>query len=762
VSAAAAGRSPRSSEVWNSFVCDVLSLSLIADQPHQIGGWKLEKTAGSSYQFFADNITDIEHTQTHMSRASTGPSDGRSKMRAAISVTKGAQTNNSQRNEVAEPVDNVNNGHHDWTESAMEYLAIAEPFPMEPPSYASTLPRVHKPAFDSLDPLNEFLPTYQPTVYKIGIFYRKMEWISPYEMASQRHWKPYIVELNNTQINFYQCPFKTGDPMLKKFEVSSSFSGANSHSLLHPYHYHHIRIKQLQGLTSPTAIDPNDPNDGVPYHEDNFRSIMTTKTDLKALRYFKSINALESTKIVRSYTLQYGRVGLAIDYKKKTHVFRCRFETEQFLMDFQSAEGMIEWYNAISLGADNALDLARREMPSYKTVPRRRRRRFRHNTTARSVAAGLGLTSSNIVSDSPRRVSTRKSSSNITIASTSPSPSASTSNVNGDASKLFSKVKSFETLFKSRRGSASSPTPLGTPGSVDSHGSAGSASSSTGILLAFRRNKSKNDMKSPNRDNTIPAKSISPPYENKTSNRPAKLSVNGTARRSGDTARIDMELYGMDGDMDYGDDGEGNVDDDDDEFVDDDEDEFQVEENRDDGEDESDVDSEEQGSGSGSNDIVNAMGSLGLSEAGPGDNISNSNVADKQASFFTGRSILSVENMNNYPLRSYKEYITKPTTHPTKAHTYPAQRKILRDSMRCMVPLTENERWSNKFVLLDKQKFYKPQSKQAVEKHNQSYEIMTHVSTVGMHYVHRFRRPLQEWIVTPSGLIPYMNPNAAR
>ncbi|GME99095.1 unnamed protein product [Ambrosiozyma monospora] len=36
---------------------------------------------------------------------------------------------------------------------------------------------------------------------------------------------------------------------------------------------------------------------------------------------------------------------------------------------------MIEWYCCIGLGIDNALDLNRREMPKYRTVPRRRRRR---------------------------------------------------------------------------------------------------------------------------------------------------------------------------------------------------------------------------------------------------------------------------------------------------------------------------------------------------------------------------------------------------
>lgn len=653
-----------------------------------------------------------------------------------------------------------------------KYLSIVEPFPVEPPPYFTTLPRMTKPAFSDFESKHEELPAYAPTVYKLGILYKKMEWNSPFEMASQRQWKPFIVELNSTQLNFYQCPFREGDPILNKFDVSSSFSSSNSHSLLHPYHHHHLYLKREQGLKAPSAIDPTA---SYNYNEDNFRSVMTTKTDLKALKFFKSIKALESTKIVRSFTLQYGKIGLAIDYKKKSDVFRGRFETEQFLLKFPSTEAMVEWYNAINLGIDTALDLSRREMPTYRTVPRRRRRRHRNHYRSLNVAMGISLGAHYVLNADQY---TKKGSS-------SQGHSTLKDSIENYRNKDKDESTGLMRFFKKRASSASG------------------SSSSDGLTGIFRKNRSKSTLEG--RDG-LPSKTVKNGGEVFGSSSP--ISRKKSEHNDQDIIMLAAGMANSHIDTDFavedGIDGEDFEGYDEDELVDEDEDEYELHVNLNDENEEhdSDIDSDmnnENGNdrGTGTNIIINGIGdkpnNLGNNDEEKGINElqkpNGSNSGTRNRSSESSRSTTSFQSTPNrgttatttpqsmltpiqsntgencaktYKLRKYREYIAKPSPHSIKTYTFPAQRKILRDSIRCMVPLVENERWIGQFVLLDVAKNYRPQSREAVDHHFQSLEVLTHVGTVGGNYVHRFQRPLQEWIVTPSGLIPHINPNFDR
>lgn len=613
-----------------------------------------------------------------------------------------------------------------------EYLSIVEPFPMEPPSYASTLPWVNKPVYDSMQPYDEPLPAYTPTVYKLGILYRKIEWISPLEMASQRHWKPYIFELNSTQLNLYECPFKPGDENLNKFVTASSFSNANSHSLLHPYHHHHLYLKKLQGSKYPSAVEP-----GVQYsyNEDNYRSIMTTKTDLKALKYFKSIHALDSTKIIRSYSLQYGRIGLAIDYKKKSHVFRCRFETEQFLVDFTNVEGMIEWFSALNLGIDNSLDLSRREMPNYRTIPRRRRRRLRHssrsthNSSAWNFAIGLGrdLEQVHLDPNNGRRGST------VTNGSSS-----------SDFKKKLHTNNPIESLFRRNKSDSKNKDPA-----LNRKSSSGG----DGFSGFFKKNKIKSVTNNENSGNG---------HFQSNNNTHKPILKKTRHEHHNENAIDDFSEDGEDNDNGLEDDERLPVDEDGFEvFFDDDEDEFEIEDSPNPQEDnEYDSSSDDDNNNENDNEIkTNQRKENEITRTQQRTN------GPSIPTFMPASSALHIpasigSKTNDFKLRSYKEYIAKPSPHSINTHTYPAQRKILRDSLRCMPPLIENEKWFNKFVVLDAIKHYKPQSKDQVNRHYQSFEVLTHVSSVGDKYTHKFRRPLQEWIATPSGLLPYINPSA--
>ncbi|ODV97349.1 hypothetical protein PACTADRAFT_29775, partial [Pachysolen tannophilus NRRL Y-2460] len=80
----------------------------------------------------------------------------------------------------------------------------------------------------------------------------------------------------------------------------------------------------------------------------------------------------DKAHLLKSYSLQHAKIGIAQDYKKWKYTLRLRCETEQFLIQFPTAQSMIEWNLALCLGRDNALDLARRSMPHYRTVPRSR------------------------------------------------------------------------------------------------------------------------------------------------------------------------------------------------------------------------------------------------------------------------------------------------------------------------------------------------------------------------------------------------------
>ncbi|KAG7758944.1 hypothetical protein KL911_000081 [Ogataea haglerorum] len=209
----------------------------------------------------------------------------------------------------------------------MDALVFLEPTPVFPPSYSTLAPGKPKPVYSNPDEGHEPLPDYLPTVYKITTLSRKLEWISPYELAPQRQWRSVIVELNSTQLNIYNrdaAPRPAG------------------------------------------CVSADD--------ERLYKSRLTTSHDLRDKALFAQQGLLAPDNLVRSYSLQYAKVGIATDYKKKKHTLRLRAETEQFLLEFPTVESMIEWYCCLNLGIDNSLDLTRREMPKYRTVPRRRRR----------------------------------------------------------------------------------------------------------------------------------------------------------------------------------------------------------------------------------------------------------------------------------------------------------------------------------------------------------------------------------------------------
>ncbi|OWB57718.1 hypothetical protein B5S28_g3686 [[Candida] boidinii] len=220
----------------------------------------------------------------------------------------------------------------------IDYMQIIEPKPVEPPIYSILTPGgcPPYPIYPYENEGCEVLPDYSPTIYKITKLLRKVEWTTPYEVSNQRNWKACIVELNSTQLNIYDGDFKLNESMVYDPKIDENFK----------------KNKNLK----------------------NFNSILTDQSDLKNLNNFKKNCYLNNSNLLRSYSLQHGKIGIAVDYKKRKHILRLRLETEQFLLQFVTVEAMIDWYCYINLGIDNSLDLSSREMPKYRVVPRRRRR----------------------------------------------------------------------------------------------------------------------------------------------------------------------------------------------------------------------------------------------------------------------------------------------------------------------------------------------------------------------------------------------------
>lgn len=245
-----------------------------------------------------------------------------------------------------------------------DFFRFIEPNPVFPPPY-STLPPGGCPKYPVVAPNQdvELLPAYTPAAYKISIACRKVEWLSPYEVSLNRSWKNCVIELNSTQLNIYQIPTILESSLLN-FQGTSDTE--NCYSL----------FEQLE--------------------DENLRSVVTTNRDSKFRRLCDAISFFETdtpehknnpsntaskilktqslSKLVRSYSLQHAKIGLATDYLKKSNVLRLRLESEQFLLEFSSANQLIEWNLGLCIGRDISTDIQQREDPRYRTVPRRRRR----------------------------------------------------------------------------------------------------------------------------------------------------------------------------------------------------------------------------------------------------------------------------------------------------------------------------------------------------------------------------------------------------
>ncbi|CCG22007.1 hypothetical protein CORT_0B02930 [Candida orthopsilosis Co 90-125] len=355
-----------------------------------------------------------------------------------------------------------------------ELLQLLEPNPVFPPAY-DTLPPGGCPRFPVLQPLSSFEeaiytnlhspqlasptttitnsstfsaapsnsqettetlpPSYSPSIYKIGVVSRKVEWVNPYEMSTNRSWKYLICELNSTQLNFYNIPpsyeekildFVSKDKKLSSFQNTTRRIPANDSILTNDFDHQFYDFVKNQGLL-----------------ED-----LSTGSKKKGL--------------VRTYSLQYARIGLATDYQKRVNVLRLRIESEQILLHFENTQDLIDWNMSLTVGKDIAIDVNERELPKYRTVPRRRRRGNRRNRSTGGVNGGYANHSA---SNSPTAHFSRYNPTTEQFANTKNMfKSVSDANkIKGRFNKLRSKFSS------SRLRSSSSPSPATPSGNLGSN-----------------------------------------------------------------------------------------------------------------------------------------------------------------------------------------------------------------------------------------------------------------------------------------------------
>lgn len=150
----------------------------------------------------------------------------------------------------------------------------------------------------------------------------------------------------------------------RKLELSSPFSSASQRS----WHAVHVELNNTQL---------------------NFYAALRKSVATLGLAARDRSLGYNVGKLIKSYTLQYADVGVAIDYEKRPFVIRIRAETEQFLLECPTQEDCIVWINLLQMATDLALPLEERRLPKYRSIPRRNRGGRRHQRMAEAAEAQL-------------------------------------------------------------------------------------------------------------------------------------------------------------------------------------------------------------------------------------------------------------------------------------------------------------------------------------------------------------------------------------
>lgn len=247
----------------------------------------------------------------------------------------------------------------------------------------------------------EKLPPYFCTVHIEGFLPRKMELTAPGQPARDRGWESLYFVLHGTVLHVY----KTDISLLYNKGVSAEVIWG----LTKTPHVHTRPMNESLHDDELASGEEQDKRDAVAHtNATGLEALISRSLDVKSLtssamssaptehipkmpasnqlEYDEQIrlvhNALNEHRI-HSYSMERAQCGLAADYTKRQHVVRIKLAGEQFLIQTRNNFHVVDWIEAIQASANVCMDLETRPMPSFITLPRRRRRR--HGSEAVSL-----------------------------------------------------------------------------------------------------------------------------------------------------------------------------------------------------------------------------------------------------------------------------------------------------------------------------------------------------------------------------------------
>lgn len=208
----------------------------------------------------------------------------------------------------------------------------------------------------------EKLPMYYCGVHIEGYLPRKMEFSAPGVQAKDRSWKRQYFVLHGTSLRVYK-----NDLSVDRHAASGSWGEMMG------VHVHLEPMNEDGSNGSGSGIGLGAAAREAISHTPLGNHRNEASKNKEAGTQFDSKNGL-----IRNYTLQGAESGLAADYLKRRHVVRVRAEGEQFLLQTRSDRHVVDWIEALQAATNVAMDLEKRPMPKFITLPRRRRRRRRN------------------------------------------------------------------------------------------------------------------------------------------------------------------------------------------------------------------------------------------------------------------------------------------------------------------------------------------------------------------------------------------------
>ena len=243
----------------------------------------------------------------------------------------------------------------------------------EPPPYSIIHRRPEGPQiiFPREEEGREKLPAYYCGVHIEGYLPRKMEFSAPGVQAKDRSWKRQYFVLHGTSLRVYKQDLST-----EKYATNGAWGQMKGvHVHLEPMNEDGSSSGGGSSLGLGQAAREAIAHTPFGHHGGSGGSNVSSSD-------FDTKNGL-----VRNYTLQGAESGLAADYLKRRHVVRVRAEGEQFLLQTRSDRHVVDWIEALQAATNIAMDLEKRPMPKFITLPRRRRRRRRNPDGTTMTAA---------------------------------------------------------------------------------------------------------------------------------------------------------------------------------------------------------------------------------------------------------------------------------------------------------------------------------------------------------------------------------------